>query len=294
MVDSVGFIGLGKMGMPMARNLLPHYKLIVWNRSAGKARLLEREGAEVASSPMEVASRAEVIITMLARPEVTEAVVLGLGEYSSRGVIDGISEGKILVNMATDPPSLARRIAGETKRRGAGFVAAPVLGSVIHAENARLTILVDGEPSVVEKVKPVLEKLGQKIIYVGETGSANTMKILMNINLLITTTAFAEVLLLGERMGLSPEKIVDIFNQSIFRSYVTEYKGPQMARRDWKPMFTLELAAKDLSLGLEEARKAKTPMPLAAAVRELLEVALAKGWKDLDYAAIFKVYNSLV
>jgi 3-hydroxyisobutyrate dehydrogenase len=289
----VGFIGLGKMGLPMARNVLRKYPLVVWNRTVEKARALEREGALVAASPREVALRADVVVTMLAKPEVSEKVILGLGDYSGIGVVDGVSRGKVVVNMATDPPDLARRLAERLAEKGASYVAAPVLGSVKHAESAKLTILADGDRNAFERVKPVLEAMGEKVIYVGPTGTANALKILMNMNLLISTAAFAEVLLLGERMGVDPGKVVEVFNESIFRSYITEYKAPQMVKRDWRPGFTIELAAKDLSLALEQARRTLTPALLASVTRELLEAALAQGLRDLDYAAIFKVYETL-
>ena len=290
----IGFIGLGRMGFPMARNLLRKYKLVVWNRTRSKAEKLADIGAQVANTPREVAEKTNVVITMLAKPEVTRAVVLGLGEYEGKGVIEGLSAGKVLVNMATDPPELARELARKAAERRANYVSAPVLGSVVHAEKAMLTILADGNPEVVDEIKPVLKTMGQKVIYVGETGTANTMKILMNMHLLVATVAFSEVLLLGERMGITADKVVEVFNNSVFRSYVTEYKGPQMAKRDWTPHFTLNLAAKDLSLALSEARRTQTPLLLASIARELLDVALAKGWGELDFSAVFRIYESMI
>jgi 3-hydroxyisobutyrate dehydrogenase-like beta-hydroxyacid dehydrogenase len=289
----VGFIGLGAMGKPMATNIIKKgYPLVVWNRTKEKVKELVELGAKVAETPKEVAQLSDVIITMLATPKVTEIVVFGKEEYQGIGVINGLSPGKILINMATDPPSLGKKIAEELAKIGCEFVDAPVVGSVKPAMEGKLTILAAGRKEVVEKVKPILETMG-RVLYVGSTGSGEALKLVLNAHLNIITAAFAEVLALGVKLGLDPKVIVDAFNASVFKTYITETKGEKILKRDWTPAFTIDLAYKDVTLALQAAEEVKAPMPLLSIVKDLYSSAISHGEGSLDYCALVKIYERL-
>ncbi|MEM4489047.1 MAG: NAD(P)-dependent oxidoreductase [Desulfurococcaceae archaeon] len=290
---TVGFIGLGMMGRPMAMNILKKgYPLVVWTRTREKVREFVEQGARVAETPKELAQTSDIVITMLATPKATEDVVFGKEEWKGVGVIDGLGPGKILINMATDPPTLGKRIAEEVAKKGCEFVDAPVIGSVKPATEGKLTILAAGKKEVVEKVKPVLETMG-RVMYVGPTGSGEALKLVMNMHLNIITAAFAEAFIFGVKLGLDPKVIVDAFNNSVFKTYITETKGPKVLARDWTPAFPVELAYKDVTLALEAAKEANAPAPLLSLVRDLYSVALNHGEGKLDYCAMVKVYERL-
>jgi len=289
----IGFIGLGTMGRPMSMNVLKKgYPLVVWTRTTSKIKEFIDLGAKAASSPKEVAQMSDIIITMLATPKTTEDIVFGREEWQGVGIIEGLSTGKVLIDMATDPPSLGRKIAEEVAKKGCEFVDAPVIGSVKPATEGKLTILAAGKKEVVERVRHVLETMG-KVLYVGNTGSGEALKLVMNLHLNIITAAFAESLVFGVKLGLDPKIIVDTFNNSAFKTYITEVKGEKILKRDWTPAFPIELSLKDVTLALEAAKEEKIPVPLLSIVKDLYNSALSHGEGQLDYAALVKVYERL-
>lgn len=291
---TVGFIGIGRMGNGMAKNiLLKGYPLFVWNRSPQKYKDHIGLGAKPASSPKELVEKSDVIISMLAIPAATEAVILGTGEWQGVGVIDGIGIGKIVIDMSTNLPRLVRRVAEKVRKRGGEFVDAPVIGSVKPAAEGTLTILAAGKREVVERVKPILETMGEKIWYIGNVGTGCSMKLIMNLHLNIITGAFAESLTFGVKTGLDPRLIVDIWNNSIFKTYITETKGKKAIDGDWTPAFTIELAFKDVHLASELAKEVNAPIPLGSLVKQLYNAAIASGKKDLDYCALTTLYEQL-
>jgi 3-hydroxyisobutyrate dehydrogenase-like beta-hydroxyacid dehydrogenase len=291
----VGFIGLGRMGGAMAKNILKNgYPLVVWNRHHEKLAEHEMLGAKIASTPKDMAKKCDVIVSMLATPAATETVVLGTEEWQGVGVVDGIQPGKIVVDMSTNLPSEIRRLAHNIEKKESEFIDAPVLGSVGPAVEGSLTFLAGGKKEAVEKVRPILETMGKKIWYIGSTGMGCAMKLTMNLHLNIITGAFAESLAFGTKAGLDPSLIVEIWNSSIFKTYVTETKGKKVLDGDWTPAFTIELALKDVQLASELAREMNAPVLLGSIVKQLYIAAVANGRKDSDFCALATVYEQIL
>ena len=292
---TVGFIGLGRMGKPMAKNILKHgYPLIVWNRTKSKTEELVREGAQQASTPKNLAEKSQVIIIMLANPSSTEEVLLGVNSYQKIGVLDGLSPGKIVVDMSTNMPTIAKKLAEQVRRKGCEFVDAPVVGSVKPASEGTLTILASGKREVVEKITPLLQTMGSKVWYVGEqNGFGCSMKLVMNLHLSILAAAFSESIAFGVKLGLDPKLIVEIFNNSLFKTYVTETKGTKILEEDYTPAFTIELMEKDLGLIISSANAVKASVPLGSLIKQFFSTLIANGKGQLDYSAITVFYELL-
>ncbi|MEM3760634.1 MAG: NAD(P)-dependent oxidoreductase [Candidatus Bathyarchaeia archaeon] len=290
----VGFAGIGLMGSPMAKNILKNgYPLIVWNRTPKKIEEHVKLGAKPAKNPKELAEKSDIVICMLATPSATEDVVLGRGNLQNLGIIDGLKKGSIVIDMSTNLPSVVKNLAEVVRAKGGEFVDAPVIGSVKPATEGTLTILAAGKKEVVDKVKPILETMGKKIWYIGDTGSGCAMKLTMNLHLHIITGAFAESITFGAKAGLDPALIVEIWNNSIFKTYITETKGKKVIDGDWTPAFTLELAAKDTRLAVEMAREVGACVPLGSLIEQLYNTAIANGMKSLDYCALAAMYERL-
>ncbi|MEM3360267.1 MAG: NAD(P)-dependent oxidoreductase [Candidatus Bathyarchaeia archaeon] len=290
----VGFAGIGLMGSPMAKNILKNgYPLIVWNRTPKKIEEHVKLGAKPAKNPKELAEKSDIVICMLATPSATEDVMLGRGDLQNLGIIDGLKKGSIVIDMSTNLPSVVKNLAEVVRAKGGEFVDAPVIGSVKPATEGTLTILAAGKKEVVDKVKPILETMGKKIWYIGDTGSGCAMKLTMNLHLHIITGAFAESITFGAKAGLDPALIVEIWNNSIFKTYITETKGKKVIDGDWTPAFTLELAAKDTRLAVEMAREVGACVPLGSLIEQLYNTAIANGMKSLDYCALAAMYERL-
>jgi len=291
----VGFAGIGLMGSPMAKNILKAgYPLIVWNRTPSKYEEHVKMGAKPAATPKELARKSDVIICMLATPEATEDVVLGKGDYAGVGIVDGLKAGKIVVDMSTNMPDVVRRLAQAVRAKGAEFVDAPVIGSVKPATEGTLTILPSGKKDVVDKIMPILQTMGKKIWYIGEeVGLGCAMKLTMNLHLHIITGAFAEAIAFGTKAGLDPALIVEIWNNSIFKTYITETKGQKVLANDYSPAFLLELAAKDTRLAIDMARNIGATVPLGSLVEQLYNAAIIQGMGKLDYCALAALYERL-
>lgn len=292
---TVGFIGLGRMGKPMAKNILKKgYPLIVWNRTKSKAEELVYEGAKQALTPKNLAEKSQVIITMLANPKSTEEVLLGFNSYQKVGVLDGLSPGKIVIDMSTNMPTIAKKLSERIKRKGCEFVDAPVMGSVKPAAEGTLTILASGKKEVVEKITPLLQTMGSRVWYVGEqNGFGCSMKLVMNLHLSILAAAFSESIAFGVKLGLNPKLMVEIFNSSLFKTYVTETKGIKILEKDYTPAFTVELMEKDLNLIVSLANIVKASLPLGSLIKQFFSTLVANGRGGLDYSAITTFYELL-
>jgi 3-hydroxyisobutyrate dehydrogenase-like beta-hydroxyacid dehydrogenase len=291
---TVGFIGIGKMGDGMAKNILKGgYPLVVWDRTTLKYKDHVELGARPASSPKDLTEKSDVIISMLSTASATEEVILGAGGWKGIGVVDGMHRGKIVIDMSTNLPSVVMKLAGNIRKKGGDFVDAPVLGSVKPATDGTLTILAAGRKEVVDSLRPLLETMGKKIYYIGDTGTGCCMKLTVNLHLNIVMGAFAESLAFGAKAGLDPSLIVDIWNNTIFKTYVTETKGKKVLDGDYTPAFTIELALKDMHSAAEMAKQVNAPIPLGSIVKQLYTAAIANGKKDLDFCALVTVYEQL-
>ena len=291
--DTVGFVGLGSMGLPMAKNILKAgYPLIVWNRTAQRTESLKQMGAQVAPNPKELASRASTIITMLFGPPAVEEVVLGNKGVSSP-LIEGISRGKVLIDMTTNLPNVSRMIAEEIQKRDGEMLDAPVSGSVKPATEGALTILVGGKKEILAKVRPVLETMGKKIHYIGGNGAGCSMKLTLNIHLATMMASFAESFAFGTKSGLDPAIMLDVFNNSVLKTYISETKGQKIIDGDWATAFALALMTKDLDLVSETSKEIGLPIPIASATKEIYDAGMANGKGDLDFSAVATRYEQM-
>ena len=278
----VGFLGLGTMGAPMAANLLKAgFALTVWNRTAAKVSPLLNLGAKAGKGPAQVAAEADVIITMVSRPQDVEEVVL-----RPDGVCDGIKSGAVLVDMSTVSPATSRKLAGAVATKHAEFLDAPVVGSKGPATEGQLVILAGGLPTTLERVRPVLMAMGKAVIHAGGVGSGAALKLAINLMLAHLSSGFAEGLLLVQRSGIDPKRYLEALEASTFRSPWYQTKGAGMIKRDFTPHFALKHMHKDLCLMAEQAEDTKTAIPITQAIRQLFEVSEKSGRAELDYSSI--------
>jgi len=282
------------MGGRIARNIMKGgFSLVVWNRTRSKADELARMGARIAESPKAVAESCPIIISMLTDPSVTENVLTGSGDMAGSSVLDGIGPGKIVVDMSTNHPLVTRRIAEKVRSRGGDFVEAPVVGGSFIAEQAKLTILAAGRKESIDVVSPILQTTSQKILHVGDIGSGMTIKLILNLHLWINMAGFSECVVLASRLGVSPKTLTEVFNNTVFKNYVTEYKAQKIIDDEWSPVATVDLAVKDLRLAMEVARDVEVPTPLGSMTKELFTATAQMGMRDLDVMAIAIAYGKL-
>lgn len=280
----VGFLGLGRMGTPMARNVArAGFPLVLYNRTAGRARALGEEvGAAVAGSPAEAAADADVVVSMLSDGEAVRQVYLGPG-----GVVQGLRPGAVAVDMSTVGPDVAREVGAAVERAGGAMVDAPVSGSVPAAEAARLMVMAGGERAAVERVRPVLEAMGSPVLHVGPLGSGQVVKLAVNTLVFGLNEAVAEALVLAERAGVERGRAYQAFLHSAAAAPFVQYKQAAFEDPDGTPpAFTVELAAKDLRLILDLARRVGAPMPQAEQDLRILEEAVASGLGQRDMAGL--------
>ena len=279
MTGKVGFVGLGIMGAPMARNLMAAgYETVVHNRSRAKAEELAGEGAEVAGSPAEVASRADVVVAMLPGPPEVGAV---FGE-----MVEAASEGALLIDMSTSSPVLARRLAADAREKGIGVLDAPVSGGDVGAVEGTLSIMVGGEQADYERAVPLFEAMGKTVTHVGEAGAGQTVKACNQVVVALVIEAVSEALVLGERAGVEPSKILDVLSGGLAGNRIMEVKREKLLSREFSPGGKSRFHLKDLGIALAAARESGVPLPVTAVVREMFGALVARGMGDLDHSAL--------
>jgi 2-hydroxy-3-oxopropionate reductase len=285
---TVGFIGLGIMGRPMAKNLIKAgYKLIVYDKFA-KFDDLVALGAEGASSNKETASKSDLVITMLPNsPHVKEAI-LGAG-----GVIEGISPGKIVVDMSSIAPEASQEVGEALKAKGVAFLDAPVSGGEPKAVDGTLAIMVGGDQKTFDTVKPALEKMGSSVTLVGDIGSGNVTKLANQIVVALNIAAVSEAFVLAAKAGVDPAKVFDAIKGGLAGSTVMNAKVPMILDGNFKPGFRVELHIKDLQNALDTAHHLNAPVPLTAVVMETLQALKVDGLATSDHSAIVRYYEKL-
>jgi 2-hydroxy-3-oxopropionate reductase len=289
MTERVGFIGLGIMGMPMARNLMDSgYELTVHNRSPEKAEELGKKGAAVAATPREVAQNSDVVITMLPdSPQVREVVA---GED---GVLEGISEGALLIDMSTISPVVTEELAEALKVKGASMLDAPVSGGDVGAIEGTLSIMVGGEEADFQRAKPLFEAMGETITHVGPTGAGQVTKAANQVVVALTIEAVSEALVLGSAGGVSPEKILDVLSGGLASNKVMEVKREKFLSHTFEPGFRSELHHKDLGIALAAGREYGVVLPVTAIVDQMLLSMRRKGWGGEDHSALLRIIEDL-
>jgi 2-hydroxy-3-oxopropionate reductase len=284
----IGFIGLGIMGRPMAKNLIgAGYKLVVYDKFA-KFDDLAALGAESAVSNKDVAARSDVIITMLPNsPHVKEAV-LGSG-----GVIEGIKTGTTVIDMSSIAPAASQEIAAALKAKGVHFLDAPVSGGEPKAIDGSLAIMVGGDKKVFDTVRPILEKMGSSVVLVGDVGAGNVTKLANQIVVALNIAAVSEALVFAAKAGVNPQSVFDAIKGGLAGSTVMNAKVPMILDGNFKPGFRIELHIKDLQNALDTAHNLGIPVPLTAEIMEILQGLRVDGYAPNDHSAIVRHYEKL-
>jgi len=284
MKETIGFIGAGNMGLPMASNLLAvGYPVRIYNRNAAKAAALVRQGAVQVAQPAQTAAPAGIVLTMLSDDHALEDVALGGDE-----LVRSLGRGGVHVSMSTVSPALSRHLAEHHRRHGVSYVGAPVFGRPEAAAARKLWICLSGEPAAKDRVRPLLQSLGQAVFDFGEDpGAAHVVKLTGNFMLAAAVEAMAEALTLASKNGIEPSKIVEMMGQTLFACPVYQNYGRALVSRQYEPPgFRLVLGLKDVDLVLKTAAASNVPMPLASLLHDRMIAGVAKGLGDLDWAVI--------
>jgi 2-hydroxy-3-oxopropionate reductase len=289
MNKKVGFIGLGIMGKPMARNLLKAgFHLVVFSRGKRSVEELIQEKAVGAESPKEVAEHSEVIITMLPdSPEVQE-VILG-----KDGVIQGIKPGSVVIDMSSINPLVTQEIAGALKGKGVEMLDAPVSGGEVGAIEGTLAIMVGGEEKIFNETMEILRALGRNIVHVGEIGSGGFVKLVNQIIVALNIAAVGEAFTLGVKAGLDPQVIYQAIRGGLAGSSVLEAKAPMIFGRNFKPGFKIRLHHKDLKNALSTAKDLGVPLPLSSFVQQVFISLMTDGRGEEDHSALATFFEKL-
>ncbi len=287
---SVGFIGLGIMGLPMAQNILKaNFKLTVYNRTASKAQCLADKGANVASSPAEVAAASDIIVTCVSdTPDVLEVV---LGEET--GIISGIKKDAIVIDCSTVSPEVAEKCAAKLGSKGAGFLDAPVSGGDVGAKAGTLSIMVGGERQDFDRALPVLEVMGKTITYCGKSGSGYIVKLCNQILVSLNCLAAAEALYLAKAANIEPEAMLTAVSGGAAGSWQLSNLGTKMKDGDFSPGFFVDYLTKDLRLAHEACDKLGLNLRGALLGEELFKSASELGFGKEGTQAIYKVVEKL-
>jgi 2-hydroxy-3-oxopropionate reductase len=285
----IGFIGLGIMGKPMARNLIKAgYPLIVHNRSRAAVDELIREGAQAATDAKEVAGRTEIIITML--PDSPDVDLVYAGE---NGIFSALKSGTLLIDMSTISPAVARRLAGEAQRRGCDMLDAPVSGGEAGAISASLSIMIGGEASAVERAMPIFESLGKNIVYVGDTGAGQVTKAANQMVVGTTIAIISEALVLATKAGVDPAKVRQALLGGFAQSKILEAHGQKMLDRNFKPGFRIRLHEKDMKIALGAGFEYGVPLMVTSQVAQMMNAMKSMGQGDLDHSGLVKLVEKM-
>ena len=289
MAEKIGFIGLGIMGRPMAKNLIEAgHELVLYTRTKAKAEELTGDGATIAGSPRKVAESADVVITMLPDSPDVEAVVAG-----EDGVLEGIQEGALIVDMSTISPVVARKLAEKAREGGASMLDAPVSGGDVGAKDGTLSIMVGGSEEDFGRARPLFEVMGKTVTHVGEAGAGQVVKACNQIVVGLTIEAVSEALVLGSKAGVEPSKILDVLSGGLAGNKVMEVKRAKFLEHAFDPGFRVELHHKDLGIALAAGREYGVALPVTAIVDQMLEALRAKGRGDRDHSAILTFIEDL-
>jgi 2-hydroxy-3-oxopropionate reductase len=288
-MKKLGFIGVGIMGKPMAKNLIDAgYKMIAYDITKEALDEIVAYGAERGTSPKNVAENSDIVITMLPNsPDVKKAV---LGE---KGVIEGVRKGQIVIDMSSIAPLVSREVAKELEKKGATMLDAPVSGGQEKAQAGTLAIMVGGKKEVFEECKPILDVMGGSVTLVGDIGAGQTTKLANQVIVAINIAAVAEALIMGKKAGVDPENIFNAIRGGLAASQCLEDKAPRMFEGRYDPGFRIRLHVKDLANVLETSRALHAAMPLSSQVMEMMQVLMADGHDDVDHGGLALFYEKL-
>ena len=291
MAETIGFIGLGIMGKPMARNLAKAgYALVLYNRSRGAVDELVAElpNARAAASPAEVAALAETVIMIVPdSPDVRDVV------FGSKGLIESVNDKTLLIDMSTIAPGTAVEVHDAVVARGGAFLDAPVSGGDKGAIAGTLSIMVGGSDEAFQRATPCFEAMGKTIVHVGGPGAGQTVKACNQIAVAVNIAGLSEALVFGAKAGVDPAKVLDVLGGGLANSRVLETRGPGMIKDQFVPGFRVDLHRKDLNIILTTAREQGSPLPVTAIVSQLMDSVSVAGNGDLDHSALMTAIEAL-
>jgi 2-hydroxy-3-oxopropionate reductase len=281
-IRKIGFVGLGIMGKPMARNLLrAGFALKVASRSRPPVDALVAEGAERAETPRECAEGRDGVLTMLPDSPDSEAVILGPG-----GVLEGASRGAVVIDMSSIAPAVSQKIAAACEARGVEFLDAPVSGGEPGAIAGQLAIMAGGKRDVFERARPLFERLGKSFVLCGGYGAGNTVKLCNQVIVAANIEAVGEALVLGKKAGLDPNVVFEAIRGGLAGSNVLNAKAPMMIEGNFAPGFRIRLHRKDLANALLTGKDLGVPLPVTALIQQMVEALVVNGKGDRDHSAI--------
>ena len=284
MTKKISYLGLGTMGSGMVTNLLKAgYELTVWNRNAEKCEPFSRKGARVAGTPAAAVRDVDLIMYSLSNDQAVEDVVFG-----ANGILSGINQGQIAIDMSTVLPETSLREQEAYAKRGVDFLDAPVFGSKQESADAKLWIMAAGNKAVFEKVKPILEHLGQTVHYFGKNGNAAAMKLVGNLIVALEMEALAEGLVLAQKAGLDLKTVMEVVKVADFRSPLLVSNGQNILKRDFSTSFALKLMLKDAELIKRFAESLQSPIPALHVAGKNLGSAVALGFGQENASALIK------
>jgi len=279
---NVGIIGTGLLGSAISKRLASSgHKILAYNRTRQKAESLKNFGVLVADSPMELASKCELIITILKDAQAIEQMAFG-----DNGIIHGKHDGLIVADMSTISPISSRNIAKKFADEGISMIDTPVMGGPNLAEKGQMVVMVGGKKEVYEKCKMVFNSIGEKTFLLGENGSGHAMKLAMNSQIAILALALSEGIILAKRSRLDPMTFLEVLNSTYFRTGMSTNKGPKMAKGNFEPSFFLRMMQKDLDEINYTANEVGANMPMSKLANEIYQKAVEEGLGDIDYTGI--------
>nr|WP_272209636.1 2-hydroxy-3-oxopropionate reductase [Marinicella sp. W31]MDC2875453.1 2-hydroxy-3-oxopropionate reductase [Marinicella sp. W31] len=284
----IGFIGLGLMGRPMAAHLIDAGHELFINRVKPVSKFLVEKGATACDTPKAVAEAADIIITIVPDTPDVDAVLFG-----ENGVADGLSEGKMVIDMSSISPVETKAFAERIAAKGCGYLDAPVSGGEVGAKNAALTIMVGGSDADFERGKPLFEAMGKTITHVGPVGDGQTAKVANQIIVGLTIEAVAEGLLFAKKAGADPAKVREALMGGFAGSTIMKIHGERMIAQTFDPGFRIRLHRKDMALAVNAAREIGLALPNAAATEQLMNAAIARGDGEKDHSALIRTLEAL-
>ena len=287
---SVGFIGLGKMGRPMSLNIIKKgFPLTVSNRSRAVVDAVAAQGARAASGPAEVAQNAEVICLCLPVPATVEEVVLG-----KDGVLEAIKPGSVVLDFSTIGPSTCRSVSERLREKGCWYVDAPVSGGTTGAEAATLTIMCGGEREQYDRVLPILESVGKKVVYAGPVGAGAVVKLMNQLLVGINLAGAAEAMVLGVKAGVDAQLLYEVIASATGNSMQLQRCFPELIMKGkFDAMFSVDLLHKDVALGVEVGKDTRVRMLMSALALQIFEEAREAGFGEQDIAAVIRPLEQL-
>ena len=289
MKDPIGFVGLGNMGLGMARNILKAgFPLIGYDLREEPLRVIGGLGGQIAKHPREVAERARItFVVVLNYPQIEQAI---LGE---QGLQEGAKPGDMIVLMSTISPFQVKDLAQKLGNRGVQILDAPISGGKEGAEAGTLSIMVGGEKTAFERCLPIFQAMGKNVRHLGDLGSGMSMKLVNNLLVAVNGLAVAEAVVMGKKAGLDPQAILEMIPKSAGDSWMFRNRAPQMVSRDFTCRGELDILVKDLGYILEMGQALKTPLFLSAVAKEIFQIASRMGWGKEDDSAVVKAVEMM-